>query len=127
MAASAHHKLATAIRGLGKRQIDYSVNPPSYATVLSISPLQVELQESGLRFDEDSITLAQGVLQYDADYGLGVGDVLVVAQMKGDDIVAQSVISDTEVGGTDNSWGDIDGGAADSNYGGTTPVDCGTA
>ena len=63
-----------------------------YAHVSASEPLEVTLGHADVVLSEpDDLTLSQNVRQYHAQYGLSVGDTLIVAQMADGDWVALDV------------------------------------
>lgn len=68
-----------------------------YAVVRQVSPLQVELEGRRLLLDEDHLTVTQWVRRYGYDYGLTVGDTVLVSHMQNDDFVVHDVVSTAKV------------------------------
>lgn len=97
--------------------------------VRNADPLVVELIEHDiiLREEEGELLLTQSVREYLATIGLDENDSVLVALLETGDFYLVDVLSPDKGNLDDYQWGDLDGGAADSNYGGTAPIDCGTA
>lgn len=73
---------------------------PVYAEVVDTDPIQVELHDTELTMEAgDDLTLTQHVRWYDSQWGVEIGDTLLVRQMSNGDWVATDVISETEVSG----------------------------
>jgi hypothetical protein len=85
--------LARALHGRTQRQLDAGAKNSHYAVVRQVSPLQVELSHSRLILTEDDLVITQWVRRYGYDYGLAVGDTVLVSHMPNDDFVVHDVIA----------------------------------
>jgi hypothetical protein len=90
---TASHDLARAISNHAARHARQNAHRTFYARILQLDPLQAEVTTNRLMLDEDDIVLSQGVRRYDYDYGLEVGDTLLVSQMPNDDFLAHDVVT----------------------------------
>lgn len=79
------------------RRVQAGVKTSHYAVVRSVSPLQVELENHGLVLTEDDLVISQWVRRYGYDYGLLVGDTVLVSHMPNDDFVVHDVISTAKI------------------------------
>ncbi len=95
MAPSPRHirRAAEAVREHGRRQHAHLTREPDYGVVRAIEPLQVELQRSAVLLDNDQMVVTQCVRQYDAQFGIEVGDAVKVSLMWNGDWLVEHVIS----------------------------------
>lgn len=93
MREHAINRLAAAIRGTSGKVVREHHPLPQRAVVREIDPLTVELAESNLMLEDEDLTVTQHVRRYDRDYGLEVGDTVVVIPVSGGEFVVTSVIS----------------------------------
>lgn len=94
---AARTRLAKAIRTHGERQLAITQKVTHYATVRGLDPFQVELQDRRLILDEDDLVITQWVRRYGYDYGLQVGDTVLVHHMPNDDFVVADVVSTDDI------------------------------
>lgn len=93
-----------------------------YAIVRQVSPLQVELASNRLLLTEDDLIVSQWVRRYGYDYGLNVGDTVLVSHMPNDDFVVHDVISAAKIEqGLDNAVDQIQD-SADPTWSGVAPA-----
>jgi hypothetical protein len=64
-----------------------------YARVLKVSPLQVELLGRRATISEENLVVTQWVRHYEYQFGLGIGDTVVVDRMPNDDFLVSDVVS----------------------------------
>lgn len=95
--AAARTQLARSLRRHAGRVASAQDRNTHYATVQQVSPLQVELHGSRLLLTEDDLVVTQWVRRYGYDYGLKVGDTVVVSHMPNDDFVVHDVVSTGKV------------------------------
>jgi hypothetical protein len=88
------NRLAEAIRDNSHNVIRETMRIPQRAVVLDIEPLEVELTHGRLVLDNEDLIVSQSVRQYDNDYGINVGDVLVLVPVEGEEWVAAGVIAE---------------------------------
>lgn len=86
-------RTALAMRALSQRTARHASQTPQRAVILRLDPLQIELAHSALTLDDSQFTLSHSVRKYDAQYGLSVGDTLIVTPVAGGDLVATAVIA----------------------------------
>lgn len=94
---SSRARLAGALRNHTQKHIAAAARGTYLARIVSLSPIQAELGTSGLPLTEDNMFLSQWVRRYDYDYGLLVGDTLIVTQMASDEFVAHDVVSSNKI------------------------------
>lgn len=87
-------RLAGAVRKHGERQLRFHAKEPQLAVVRRLTPLQVELVSANLVLDDEDLTLTQSVRRYESNYGLKVGDTVVVQPVSSGEWVVSSVVSD---------------------------------
>ena len=104
------NRLAGAIRDTSLMVVREEVRVPQRAVVLDTDPLEVELTHSRLVLDNEDLIIAQSVRQYESDYGIEVGDGLVLLPVAGDEWVAAAVIGEQDEfippsgGGSGERW-----------------------
>jgi len=86
-----------SIRQRIQEEVKRQQRPARYAVITRANPRTAELTEGGLILDEDDLVLGQWVEQYRKQYGLRVGDTLIVHRMHNGDWLASEVVSDREV------------------------------
>lgn len=95
------------VRALGRhaeRSVEQGRRAAQYAVVRQVNPLQIELTQHRLLLTEDDLVISQWVRRYGYDYGLKVGDTVLVSHMPNDDFVVHDVISTGKAEeGIDNS------------------------
>lgn len=94
---SARGRLAGALRVHTQKHIEASKQGTYIARIVTLDPIQAELGSSGLQLNEDNLILSQWVRRYDYDYGLRVGDNLIVTQMTNAEFVAHDVVSSNKI------------------------------
>lgn len=87
------NRLAEAIRGSGHRIVREEVRETQRGVVLTASPLRVELTNARLVLEHEDLILSQEVRRYEYDFGLDVGDTLVLLPVSGEEWVVTNVIS----------------------------------
>jgi Collagen triple helix repeat (20 copies) len=90
------NRLAEAIRDNSSTVVRETVRVPQRAIVLDTEPLEVELTHSRLVLDNEDLIISQSVRQYESDYGINVGDGLVLVPVEGDEWVAAAVIGEQD-------------------------------
>ena len=71
--------------------------PARYAVIKKLHPLTAELTDGSLILDDDDLVLSQWVEQYRKQYGMAVGETLLVHRMHNGDWMATDVISDRKI------------------------------
>lgn len=89
--------VADAIRRAGARSAERDRRGTARATVLSWTPLLLDLHGADLQLDDDDVEIGQDVRRYHASEGIQAGDVLVVTEVDEGDWIATSVVSGTAV------------------------------
>lgn len=97
MAATGRQRLQAASRSVVRRGVDYYGHEGRQylAEITSLDPVTAD--PMGVRetlVAGDNLLICQQVAQYDLDYGLDVGDNLLVVLVEGGRWVAHAVISD---------------------------------
>lgn len=101
---AARGRLARAMRTHTQQNIAQGVREMHYGVVRQVTPLQVEIEGRSLVLEEDDLVITQWVRRYGYDYGLGVGDTVLVSHMPNDDFVVHDVVSTDKIEqGTDQS------------------------
>lgn len=90
---AARGRLARALRAHTQQNIAQGVREVHYGIVRQVSPLQVEIEGRSLVLDENDLVVTQWVRRYGYDYGLSVGDTVLVSHMPNDDFVVHDVVS----------------------------------
>jgi hypothetical protein len=104
------NRLAEAIRDKSLTVVREEVRVPQRAVVLDTEPLEVELTHSRLVLDNEDLIISQSVRQYESDYGINVGDGLMLVPVEGDEWVAAAVIGEQDEfippsgGGSGERW-----------------------
>ena len=92
MSAEAVSRLARAMHDASRRSARHHSKESLRGTVLAVRPLRVEVA-AGIVLDDESLTLSQSVAKYHLDYGLAIGDSLVVQPIGRSEFVAVSVVA----------------------------------
>jgi hypothetical protein len=88
-------RAATALKAQQKKGIKYHTKEPQFAVVRRVEPeLSVEVTGSRLVLDEDDLHLSQDVRRYENDYGLKVGDTVMVTPIGEGDYAVTDVVSE---------------------------------
>lgn len=94
---SARGRLARAVRGHAEKHVAQGRRDALYGVVRQVSPLQIELEGHRLILNEDHLVVTQWVRRYGYDFGLAVGDTVLVAHMPNDDFVVHDVVGTGKV------------------------------
>ena len=87
-----------AIRGRIENDVDRQQRVTRYAEVVRLNPLTAKVHDSDLRLDvNDDLVLGQWLRQYIEEYGISVGDTLLVSRMRNGDWIVNDLISQTPV------------------------------
>lgn len=94
------NRLAASLRTHRDRGLDSRINGGLIGVVAKVGAdlggLSVEIAEHGITLDSDNLLIGSPVAQYDADYGISVGDSLAILPTAAGDWIAVAVMTGTE-------------------------------
>lgn len=91
------NRLAEAIRGTSHNVVREEVRPPQRAVVRTVDPLRVELTNARLVLEDEDLIMSQEVRTYDYNYGIAVGDTVVLLPVSGEEWVISNVVSQQDI------------------------------
>jgi hypothetical protein len=94
---SSRTRLGRSIRSHARKHVEQGEHATHYGIVRQVAPLHVELTGRGLLLEEDHLIVSQWVRRYGYDFGLNVGDTVLVSHMPNDDFVVHDVVSTAKI------------------------------
>ena len=91
--------MVEGLRELTERSVRHHAVPTQYAIVRTLDPLAAEVIGHNLVHDDESLIFGAWARKYDQDFGIDVGDTLVLVPVEGGDFLVADVISTKEAAG----------------------------